>query len=249
MFLELNLKSECLKRGTAVNVIIPDRAIASGETYKTVWLLHGLSGDYASWMRYTSIERYANDLGVAVVMPDAERSWYTDNAYGIKYFSYIADELPKMLCALFAGMSAKREDNIVAGLSMGGYGAVKLALTRPEQYVACISLSGSLDITRRGRKYDLGEWRSIFGFDLSGAIELEGTEHDVFALARKNSENGKPFPKLYLWCGLEDGLIEINRSFHRLLDELSVAPSMILPLKAHILSLCEEKTLTGCLPK
>ena len=222
MFLQMNFYSKELGKATTVNVLIPEKCRSANRPYKTMWLLHGLTDDHTAWMRYTAIERYANEWGIAVVMPNADRSWYTNTAYGTKYFDFIANELPALLRDTFSGMSSAREDNIVAGLSMGGYGALKLALTCPEQYGACISLSGSLDVARRGRVYNLSEWQSIFGYEIKDASDLAGSEHDLFALAKANKENGKPFPKLYLWCGLEDTLVEVNRAFDAHLTSLDV---------------------------
>jgi S-formylglutathione hydrolase FrmB len=119
-------------------------------------------------------------------------------------------------------MSEKRENNIVAGLSMGGYGALKSALSYPEQYGACISLSGSLDITRKNRPCDLEEWRSIFGYGLKSPLDLEGGEHDLFALAERNKKEGKPFPDIFMWCGTEDSLLDTNKLFNKKLSELNV---------------------------
>lgn len=219
MFFELNLYSEELKMNTQVNVILPDHVEGS---YKTLWLLHGLKGDHTSWMRNTSIERYANHLKIAVVMPNAQRSWYADTAYEVHYFSYITKELPALCRSHFKGMSEKPEDNIIAGLSMGGYGALKAALRCPDQYGACISLSGALDICRRGRPLYTKEWRALFDFELKDELELAGGENDLFALAEKNHQAGLPFPKLYLWCGTEDSLLTINDAFHQHLTALSI---------------------------
>ena len=105
---------------------------------------------------------------------------------------------------------------------MGGYGALKLALTYPERYGYCISLSGALDVTREGRPCDLNQWRSIFGFDLEDPLTLAGSEHDLFALAERNKKEGKPFPKLYMWCGLEDSLVDINYAMDEHLNALGV---------------------------
>ena len=221
MLLELNFSSKELKKNTQVNVVIPDNR-EEGESLKTVWLLHGLAGNYNSWMRSSAIERYANEHHLAVIMPDGDRSWYTDNAYGINYFTYIAKELPELCRKTLKGLSEKREDQIVAGLSMGGYGALKLALTYPERYGYCISLSGALDITREGRPCDLNQWRSIFGFDLETPLALAGSEHDLFALAQKNKNAGVVFPEIYMWCGTEDELFPINEKFDRHLLSLGV---------------------------
>ena len=198
MFFEMNFKSKELKQHTQVNVLIPDNREETVAPYKTLWLLHGLSGNHTVWMRKTSIERYAEKYRLAVVMPNVDRSWYTDTAYEINYFSFITKELPALCFQTFRQMSSKREDQIVAGLSMGGYGAIKTALSHPEQYGACISLSGSVDITRKGHPYNINEWRSIFGFDMESPLELEGSKHDLFALASQNKAANRQFPKLYL---------------------------------------------------
>lgn len=223
MFLEMNFKSTELKRQTQVFVLIPDKNEKGDDHYKTLWLLHGLSDNHTGWMRYTAIERYAAKHGLAVVMPNVDRSWYTDTAYDANYFSFITKELPEVCFRTFRQMSRRKEDNIVAGLSMGGYGAMKAAFSYPEKYGACISLSGSLDITRKGRPCNVNEWRSIFGFDMESPLELEGSEHDLYALAAKNKTEGKEVPKLYMWCGTEDGLIDVNRSFDRHLTELGIS--------------------------
>ena len=214
----MKFRSAELKKSVQVNVIIPD----GREEYKTLWLLHGLTDDHTAWARYTAIERYAKDHGIAVVMPNADRSWYTNTAYGANYFNFIADELPSICRGLFKGMSEKREDNMVGGLSMGGYGALKLSLARPEQYSGCICLSGAFDITRKGRYCPLDEWKSIFGFELEDPLSLAGSEHDVFYLAEKRKKENGLFPKLYMWCGLNDSLIDTNRELHRQLTELGV---------------------------
>jgi len=221
--LEFHFYSKALKRVTTVNVILPEihkQAEGVGRpegTYKTLYLLHGLSGDHTNWLRKTSIERYANTYGIAVVMPSVGRSWYTDTACGEKYMTFVAEELPAVCRSYFVGMSDKREDNYIAGLSMGGYGALKIALTYPDSYCGCVSLSGALDITRENRPRDLNEWRALFGYELQDFAELNGTKHDVYALVDKNHAAGLPFPKLYIWCGTEDGLIHNN---HRLRDQL-----------------------------
>lgn len=110
-----------------------------------LYLLHGLSDDSSIWTRLTSIERYAGELGVAVVMPQVERSFYCDMANGDAYWTFLSEELPAVVAANFK-VSTAREDTFVAGLSMGGYGAFKWALRQPERFGAAASLSGALDV-------------------------------------------------------------------------------------------------------
>ena len=213
-FLEMHFRSDALNQMVSVNVLVPDKK----EKFKTLWLLHGLSDNHSAWMRYTSVERYAKEYQIAVVMPCVDRSWYTDTAYGKKYFTYITQELPEKMAFFFKGYSSTREDNIIMGLSMGGYGAIKSTLTYPEQYSFCAAFSGALDITRKNRPYDINEWRSIFGFELQSGDDLAGTKHDVFTLA----ETAKNLPFIYMWCGTEDSLIEVNKAFDAHLTQLGI---------------------------
>lgn len=229
-FFEMHYHSDALRMGVTVNVILPEKAKTligmnadGASTYKTLYLLHGLSDDHSIWMRRTSIERYAADYGIAVVMPSVGRSWYTDTATGSNYLTFVTQELPNVCRSYFRGMSDKREDTLIAGLSMGGYGAVKAALTCPERFGACASLSGALDVASFGTRDDLkSEWQGIFDFGLSNAAELQNTKHDVFHLIRKAKENGDPLPKLYAWCGSDDFLLDHNHRFVELLKELDV---------------------------
>lgn len=230
-FLELRYHSDALGMAVSVNVVLPEQAKtligmtangADAPTYKTLYLLHGLSDDHSIWMRRTSIERYAANYGIAVVMPSVARSWYTDTAYGMKYLTFVSRELPAVCQNYFRGMSARREDNLVAGLSMGGYGAIKVALSRPDLFGYCASFSGALDVAHMWDPRLWQEGRSIFGYDLEGFSALAGTKHDLFALAERTKESGIPFPELYLWCGESDFLLEANRKFHAHLDALGV---------------------------
>ena len=102
--------------------------------------LHGAYGDYSDWARLTGIERYAQAHKIAVVMPSADNSFYQDMYRGGKYLTYFTRELPDYIARLFP-VSTKREDTFVAGLSMGGYGAVRVAFEMPERFGAAASLS------------------------------------------------------------------------------------------------------------
>ena len=227
-YLEMECRSVALNQQISLNVILPEKKHAEGvgapaKGYKTLWLLHGLSGNRNDWMRYSAIERYARQHGIAVVMPEVGRSWYADTAYEAKYFTFVAQELPTICRSYFKGMSAAREDNLIAGLSMGGYGALKAALTFPDQYGGCASLSGALDVTRKGRPYIMEEWQGNFGFELESALQLEGGRNDLFALAEKLK--AEAFPKLFLWCGTEDTLLPVNQRFHEMLTDRGVVHS------------------------
>lgn len=178
--------------------------------YPTLYLLHGLSDDHTIWQRRTSIERYVSNMGMAVVMPSAARCWYTDSPSG-KYFSYVADELPEICREFFPNMSSAREDTYIAGLSMGGYGAFKIGMSRPERFSMAAALSGVMDVTLYCEK---PEHRHIFG------DTIRGTKNDLFTLATTLAESGKPKPELFQWCGTEDALYPCNVQMRDRLREL-----------------------------
>jgi len=182
--------------------------------HPVLYLLHGLSDDHTIWLRRTSIERYVSSLGLAVVMPAVGRSFYSDMKHGLKYWSFVSSELPEIARSLFP-LSESREDNFAAGLSMGGYGAFKLAFSCPEKFCAAASLSGSLDAEAFTKRNASDEALNIFG------DKIAGTESDLFYLSKKLASDKKnPKPNLFQWCGTEDFLYKDNLRFRNHLEEL-----------------------------
>nr|WP_255426353.1 alpha/beta hydrolase family protein [Pseudonocardia sp. C8] len=167
-----------------------------------LYLLHGLSDDDTAWTRYTALERYADELGLAVVMPQVHRSFYTDQALGGRYRSWISEELPSLVGRFFR-VSADPAATFVAGLSMGGYGALAWALREPERFGAAASLSGVLDLDAlvQGpvREEDPRIWERIF----DGA-PVTGTDADLFTLVDRAVLHR--VPPLHLCAGTEDPL-------------------------------------------
>lgn len=208
--------SEVLGLSTSMTVILPQytasqigmAGVATAEDPPVLYLLHGLTDDDTVWLRRTSIERYVAPLGLAVVMPQAGRSFYCDEVHGNRYWTFLTEELPA-ICHGFFRLSRRRGDTFVAGLSMGGYGAVKWALRHPDRFAAAASLSGALDMaTRRhhpNRPVDAGIWHTVFGEHV-----IAGTDDDTVALLDRYDGAG---PALYLACGTEDFLYEDNVRF------------------------------------
>ena len=208
--------SEELSLSTSMTVILPQAtATQVGMVGRTaaglppvLYLLHGLSDDDTTWLRRTSIERYVASLGVAVVMPQVHRSFYTDEAVGGRYWSFLSEELPALVSTFFR-VSERRSDTFVAGLSMGGYGALKWALRQPERFAAAASLSGALNISglrsQRPRPEDPRLFDRVFG------AEPVGGQDDVMGLIER-ADVGR-LPALYMCCGTEDALLEDNLAF------------------------------------
>ncbi len=227
--IHLNFHSDVLQMAVSADVILPQAPttqIGMGgkreNVFPTLYLLHGLSDDHTIWQRRTSIERYASRYGIAVVMPNGERSWYTDMQHGGKFFTYISEELPRVCRSFFNGMSDKREYNYIAGLSMGGYGSLKMAMADPSRFAGVASFSGAIDVCRfvaeEGYVGHRG-WGDIFGEN----ADITGTVNDVYGTLQKNIDAGKALPKIYLSCGTEDGLIRDSRKLHEMLESYKIS--------------------------
>ncbi|MCK5850570.1 MAG: esterase family protein [Kiritimatiellae bacterium] len=212
--------SEVLGVSTSMDVILPQATsgqigmtgTASQGDAKCLYLLHGYSDDHTIWQRRTSIERYAASSGLAVVMPAVHKSFYADMVSGDRYWTFISEEVPALARSFFH-LSDRREDNFVAGLSMGGYGAFKLALNCPEKFSAAASLSGSLNLAERVSVLDdrLGnEVELVFGKN----ADIRGTSDDLFYCSEQVAAlSQEKRPMLYQCCGLEDRLYDGNVRF------------------------------------
>ncbi len=225
--------SRSLGMDSPVNIILPEPFPASEEEdrreerqvpevgFPTLYLFHGLSDDNTAWIRKTAIERYAEDKGLAVVMPDAAQSFYTNMACGPDYWTYVSKELPRF-CQKYFPLSARREDNFAAGLSMGGYGAFKLALRKPGRFSAAASLSGALDIVGIFDEIEDPDERGKLEWIFGDLKEIQGGNRDLLQLVRDLESSSDPWPNLFQCCGTEDFLYGANLQFKGLLEGLSL---------------------------
>lgn len=180
------VRSQLLKQETDLTVILPyDYPTAKQqEPCKVLYLLHGLGGSQECWTRYTNLERYARRYGVAVVMPNGYRSFYSNMLYGRPVLDYVTEELPELVESLFR-VSHRREDRYIAGQSMGGYGCLKCALTYPERYAAAGSISGVTDFRRRFPVNPDDHTRAEDMCQIFGAEPVMRPEDDLFLLAEQ----------------------------------------------------------------
>ncbi len=219
-FLQVQFFSKALVVASTVNVILPEIDQGVGVTAskeeklpKVLYLLHGYSDDHSIWMRRTSVERYAAEHNLAVIMPAVNHSYYCNEPMGERYWDYIADELPQTMHRFFR-LSNDPKDTFVAGLSMGGYGAMKLALTYPERFSAAGCFSGALDAAPIGEVNERVKERKEKTF---GPIDkIAGSENDLYYLMKKN-EDAPSKPRLYVSCGTGDYLYD---SFLRFVPEV-----------------------------
>jgi putative tributyrin esterase len=173
--------------------------------FQTVWFLHGGGDDDMTSYRLTSLERYAEENQVMLVTPTATSTWYVNSINGVRCMDYITKELPLLVRSLFAS-SDKREDNFIMGSAMGGNGALAIGLTHPELYSAIVDLSGGIgltldkDVYRSQMDWMGGGLRRV----LRGPDEFENTEHDLYYIAKKNIEEKKELPEIFIAAGEKD---------------------------------------------
>jgi S-formylglutathione hydrolase FrmB len=211
--IELDFFSDTLEVSTSVSVVWPqvtEHQIGvgggrpSGGGVPLLYLLHGLSDDHTAWSRYTSIERYAVERGLAVVMPAVHHSFYADELHGHPYWTFLTEELPEVIASTFH-VSRRREDTFVAGLSMGGYGAVKWALNEPGRFAGVASLSGGLDVTELATR---PERQALFDRVFGG---VPRPDDDLLALVAR--ADTAALPPLFVTCGTEDHVFPGNERF------------------------------------
>ena len=218
--IDIKLFSTTLNTNTDIRVVLPtpDEPFApdakpyyQGKKYQVLYLLHGMHGDATVWTRNTGIERYAQEKTLCVVCASVTNSCYLDMAHGSRFMTYMLEELPQFITSTFP-VSTRREDTFIAGMSMGGYGAYRLAGEKPEMFAAAASLSGGLDMSNETGRHEGGPSTAMPVWDIFGDRQVKGSDDDLFTLIPRVSKEGR-LPKLFQCCGTEDFLYEINVRF------------------------------------
>lgn len=212
-FIHAHFFSDALQKQVQCYVLLPD---AGRCPFPVLYLLHGLSDDHTIWHRRTRIEQQVRGLPLAVVMPDGFRGFYTDNESGAPYGRYLFEDVIGFVERTFP-VARKRSARCIGGLSMGGYGALRAAFARPDLFASAHSHSGAMHFGHKPLTGDYAEeGRRVFG------ARPAGSEHDLFAWAKKRRLAAARLPKLRIDCGVGDHQIEPNRDLHRHLAKLNV---------------------------
>jgi putative tributyrin esterase len=214
-FATINYHSRSLQKASSFNIVFPDDP-GIARPWAVFYLLHGLSDDHTIWMRRTSIERYLAGLPLVCVMPDGGRCWYTNAVDGYPYEDDLIKDVVGLVDRSFP-VKAERSGRAIGGLSMGGYGAIKVGLKHADMFGSINSHSGALAFTHNaeeGRKLS-PEFTRIFGIKPAGGPE------DPFAIVER-MDHGL-IPPMRIDCGTEDFLIDQNRKFHERLESLHIA--------------------------
>ena len=219
--------AEYLGYETKANVILPEtRSIYQpGENgtdrYKVLYLLHGRGDDYSSWARNTCIEQFAQEHAIAVIMPSAEDSFYSDSVGGKKYFSYMTQELPQKMSTWFP-VSIRPEETYIAGLSMGGYGALKIGLTYPERFAGIGAFSSVIWPDQIPSFFETPMENRMLEQNLSrifGGRKLEDQD-DPIVLLKQRLQEQRTVPPIVQYEGTQDILYKMNQEFCQLAKQL-----------------------------
>lgn len=221
--MKIRYRSKFMCRHVHFNVFLPDDTpewfLNNNPNYdrptKTLFLLHGYDGDQDTWIVESDVLNYAYQQNLAVVFPAAENSFYVDSpATGKQYCSFIGKELVEYVRKNF-NLAQKREDTLIVGFSMGGFGAMHIGLSHPDTFIGCAGLS-SANIIRGIAQLKPGEnngvanyeyFSGIFG-DLSKVVE---SSYNLEVLYDNLVKENKSIPKIFMACGTEDFLLEPNR--------------------------------------
>lgn len=228
--LQVNFHSDVLDMNSTMNVILPQKLRKAvhedGVRVPTLYLLHGMSDNNTSWPRLTSVERYADNAGIAVVMPEGGLSWYADMNAGPAFRTFIGEEVVKVSRNMFPSLSHRYEDTWIAGSSMGGYGCLSIGLTYPETFSKIASIAASTfpnhlfpGLPKSGYiGRPVHYWEDIFG-DITA---FEGSKNDLRTLAKRIVDTGAPKPKIFQWVGTKDFLYEDNVEMRDALLEIGM---------------------------
>lgn len=232
--LDIQFFSHCLLRDVRVKAIVPvdkfdifGASVGTDKPFKTLYLLHGIYGNENSWFSESRISKFASDKDLVVIMPAGENKFYVNNPNGCeRYGEFIGKELVEITRKMFK-LSEKREDTFIAGLSMGGYGAMHNGLKYCDTFGYIATLSAALIVDEEivnsddsapvftfCRKY----YESIFG-DLDKVL---GSELDTYAQIDNAVKDGVNLPQIYMCIGTEDFLYSKNIAFRDYLVKLGV---------------------------
>lgn len=221
-WMQINYNSEVLGKEQRFMAMLPEDPSqfdpnVAPKQLPVLLLLHGLSSDETSYLRFTSVERYAKEHQLAVIMPAGDHSGYANMAYGHSYYDYVLEVFDYAQQIL--PLSKKREDHFIAGHSMGGYGTIKYALTQSDRFSKAAPLSAVFapDTLMNIDWYDFSK-KAIVGEKTSA----KGTDNDPYYLVEQAISNQVELPDLLIMCGTEDELYQDNLNFIHFLDEQKV---------------------------
>lgn len=217
--LDIHIFSDVLGMQTRVKVALPVRtkgewgkglSLSTDGDFGAMYLLHGMGNGYTAWEQWTTIERVGDGRNLAYIMPEAYIGWYTDCKYGMKWYTYLTEELPRKMHEIFPHISDKREETFIAGMSMGGYGALKCALKESDRFAAAGIFAAGIDMGYiiNDETNDIAERK--FMEDIFGSPEeFYASDNNLFNLAEMH-KNDSDKTRLFFGCGRQDRFYNDN---------------------------------------
>lgn len=249
--LQYNYRSQVLGHSVSLTVALPTSKLSyydesspeydrenpvvrrSGKTvyspemkFQTLYLIHGGGEDDTVPFRYTNIEETADNNVLMVVCAGVPNSFGVDALYGVRYFTFLTEELPVIAEALFHA-SPKREDRFVAGYAMGGNVALGMAVIRPDLYAACVDVSGGIGMTLATdtmvAELNGDHFREFFpryNASFGAGDSFPGSPFDLYPIAVRHRENGDALSEFHIACGSEEFIRSRVEDDVRILREL-----------------------------
>lgn len=206
------------------NIILPeafDEAVQKGaitEKLKVLWLCHGGSGDQNEWLYHADLVELSNRYGIGMILVNANDSCFVDMPYGLRYGTYLGEELPRIIWNTFFVFSPSREDNYIAGFSNGGYGCFYLGLKYPENYAAIGAFSAGDKADAVPKPFAAGQMDPRVR--MFGSVDIHDTDFSIKHLARKLAETDRVKPRIYHACGGKDPWLSMNLLVKQCFEEI-----------------------------
>lgn len=192
------------------NNVIPDNG------YPVLLLLHGACDSASDWLLHSRAAELADEYQIALLIPTVSSSFYLDDVNSADTFTYITSELLEYARSVFP-LSNRREDTCICGYSMGGYGAVRAGILKPELFAKVVSISGALDISLAARYIRTCGY--LLPRELADTKNLADTDYDLFYCLQHASHPADTYPEFYLACGTQDVFARCTSQFHGALQK------------------------------
>ncbi len=231
-WMHVQISSDEIRMPTSIEVLLPQAAVeklSQEEKLPVLYLLHDKTGDHSQWLKKAALETYQEEVPIAIVMPSGNASYFVNLKYGKSYQNYIRNELP-LICERLFPVSDKKEEKFLAGVGMGGYGALNIALTADCPFGTIGAFQADIDMKKHYQEKQ-EKMEEIFGRFTEYEKSSNCLFHAAECLPEINSESGK-LPQIIMMCNQESSIIEENRKLYSIIKKKSNEIELIESVEA-----------------